>query len=75
MRLRLIRHATLKLEYCGRTLLVDPMLLPAESSSAIPNTPNPRPNPLVDLPISIEEVIGGVDAALVTHTHRDLGTD
>lgn len=71
MRLRLIRHATLKLEYGGRTLLIDPMLLPSASSPTIPHTPNPRPNPLVDLPITVEEVIGGVDGALVTHTHRD----
>ena len=28
-------------------------------------------NPLVELPMSIDEVIDGVDAVVVTHTHLD----
>jgi len=71
MRLRLIRHATLKLEYAGHTLLVNPMLDPAGARPAIENSPNPRKNPLVDLPESAEEVIAGVEAVLITHTHSD----
>jgi L-ascorbate metabolism protein UlaG (beta-lactamase superfamily) len=71
MRLRLIRHATLLLEYNRHTLLVDPMLDPAEARPAIQNSPNARANPLVDLPIPVEEALSGIEAALVTHTHTD----
>ncbi len=38
---------------------------------AIARTPNPRPNPLVSLPAPATEVLNGVDAVLVTHTHSD----
>jgi L-ascorbate metabolism protein UlaG (beta-lactamase superfamily) len=71
MRLRLIRHATLVVEYNGHRLLVDPMLDAAEARPAIQNSPNARKNPLVDLPMSVEEVLDGVEAVLVTHTHID----
>jgi len=71
MRLRLIRHATLLLEYNGRRLLVDPMLDDAEARPAIQNSPNPRNNPLVALPMPAKEVLTGVEAILVTHTHSD----
>jgi len=71
MRLQLVRHATLVLEYNGRNLLVDPMLDPAEARPAIQNSPNARKNPLVDLPIPIEKTLDGVEAVLVTHTHLD----
>lgn len=70
MNIRLIRHATLWLEYAGLTLLVDPMLGEAGAQPPIPNTPNPRPNPLVPLRVPAEE-LGAPDAVLVTHLHRD----
>lgn len=75
MRLRLIRHATLVVEFAGRRLLVDPMLAGAGAAPPIENSPNPRPNPLVELPEPGEEVLRGVDAVLVTHTHRDHWDD
>jgi L-ascorbate metabolism protein UlaG (beta-lactamase superfamily) len=65
--LRLLRHATLTLEFGDTTLLVDPMLGEAGSMPPIPNTPNDRRNPLVDLP----ETDLTHDALLVTHLHRD----
>jgi L-ascorbate metabolism protein UlaG (beta-lactamase superfamily) len=71
MRLRLIRHATLILEYNGHKLIVDPMLDQADARPAIENSPNPRKNPLVPLPLPIPEVLDGVEAVLVTHTHSD----
>jgi L-ascorbate metabolism protein UlaG (beta-lactamase superfamily) len=71
MRLRLIRHATLIVEYGGQTLLVDPMLDDVGARPAIVNSPNPRPNPLVPLPVPAEEVVKGATAVLVTHTHSD----
>jgi len=71
MRLRLIRHATLVIEYGGNTFLVDPMLDDPGARPPIQNSPNPRNNPLVPLPFSVEEVANNVDAVLVTHTHSD----
>lgn len=71
MRLRLIRHATLLVEYRGQRLLVDPMLDDAGARPPIQNSPNPRNNPLVALPVSAPEVVKHVEAVLVTHTHSD----
>jgi L-ascorbate metabolism protein UlaG (beta-lactamase superfamily) len=71
MHLRLIRHATLRLEVHGRQLLVDPMLDPAGARPPVEGTENDRRNPLVDLPEPPEVVVEGVDAVLVTHLHQD----
>jgi L-ascorbate metabolism protein UlaG (beta-lactamase superfamily) len=71
MHLRLIRHATLRLELDGRQLLVDPMLDPAGARPPVENTENDRRNPLVELPEPPEVVAEGVDAVLVTHLHAD----
>jgi L-ascorbate metabolism protein UlaG (beta-lactamase superfamily) len=71
VKLTLIRSATLKLSYAGETLLVDPQLDPQGAREAVPDTPNPRPSPLGDLPERPEAVVAGVDALLVTHLHRD----
>lgn len=64
---QLVRHATLLVRTGGVTALVDPMLAPAGARDPIPNTPNERRNPLVDLP----EVDLDADAVVVTHTHAD----
>jgi L-ascorbate metabolism protein UlaG (beta-lactamase superfamily) len=71
MNLTLVRHATLLLEVGGKRILVDPMLRAAGSSPPIENTPNPRPNPLVELPVPAEEVVRGIDGCIVTHLHAD----
>jgi L-ascorbate metabolism protein UlaG (beta-lactamase superfamily) len=71
MRLRLVRHATLFVEYNNHKLIVDPMLDDAEARPPIQNSPNPRNNPLVALPIPAKELVQGVEAVLVTHTHSD----
>jgi L-ascorbate metabolism protein UlaG (beta-lactamase superfamily) len=75
MRLRLLRHATLIVEFAGRKLLIDPMLSAPGAMPAIENSPNPRPNPLVPLPASLPEIVQDLDAVLVTHTHRDHWDD
>jgi L-ascorbate metabolism protein UlaG (beta-lactamase superfamily) len=75
MQLQLIRHATLLLEYAGMRLLVDPMLSEVGAMAPIQNSPQPRNNPLVSLPCSVDEVLDGVQAVLVTHTHRDHWDD
>ncbi len=75
MQLQLIRHATLLLEYAGMRLLVDPMLGDAGTAPPIQNSPEPRPNPLVPLPCPAPEIVSGIQATLVTHTHRDHWDD
>lgn len=54
----------------GLSLLVDPVLGAAGSMTPIDNSPNPRRNPLVELPVSTGEAIS-TDACLITHLHRD----
>ena len=71
MKVRLVRNATLLLDSSQGRILVDPMLRAAGTSPPIENTPNPKPNPLVDLPMSREQVLQGVDLCIVTHLHRD----
>ena len=71
MRLRLVRHATLLVEYNGRRLIVDPMLDDTGARPAIQNSPNPRKNPLISLPLPVKALLAGVEAILVTHTHSD----
>src|SRR5262245_61818842 len=67
----LIRNATLVIRVSGQRLLVDPQLDPAGARPAVPNTPNPRPNPLVELPEPPEALLARLDAVLVTHLHQD----
>lgn len=75
MDIRLIRHATLLVAFHGKRLLVDPMLADAGTAPPVANSPNQRPNPLVPLPVPAGDVVSGVDAVLVTHTHRDHWDD
>ncbi len=74
MKIHFIRHATFAFEMNGARVLVDPMLGDARTAPPVPNTPNQRPNPLVDLPFGddgLSELIENTDAVLVTHTHAD----
>jgi L-ascorbate metabolism protein UlaG (beta-lactamase superfamily) len=71
VKVTLVRHATLLLETSVGRILLDPMLRAAGTTPPIENTPNPRRNPLVELPLSPEEVLAGVDLCIVTHLHRD----
>lgn len=71
MNVQLVRHATLLLDSSVGRILVDPMLRAAGTSPPIENTPNPKPNPLVELPMPAGEVLNGVDLVIVTHLHRD----
>jgi L-ascorbate metabolism protein UlaG (beta-lactamase superfamily) len=71
MRLRLIRHATLHVEYSGHKILVDPMLDDAAARPSIEDSPNPHKNPLVPLTIPAKDIVNAIDTVLVTHTHSD----
>ncbi len=71
MRVTLVRHATLLVELKDRRFLVEPMLDPVGARPPVEDSPSPRPNPLVPLPMPAEEVVADLDAAIVTHLHRD----
>ncbi len=68
MRLQLIRNATLKLDYAGATILLDPYLAPRHS---LPSFTGRSPNPMTELPLSIDEILQGVDLVVVSHLHTD----
>src|SRR4051812_11100003 len=70
-RLTLLRHATLLIELGGERILIDPMLDAAGARGPIANTPQPRDNPLVELPEGAGTVLERASAALVTHLHAD----
>jgi L-ascorbate metabolism protein UlaG (beta-lactamase superfamily) len=67
----LVRSATIILNLGGVRLLVDPMLDDVGARPPVENTDNDRRNPLVPLPLPIEEIVRDLDAILVTHLHRD----
>lgn len=79
MKIRQIRNATLKINFAGKTILVDPMLskkgeLPPFGPPILPLYPasgNMENNPLVELPIPVEELLDNVDAVIITHLHED----
>jgi L-ascorbate metabolism protein UlaG (beta-lactamase superfamily) len=67
---RLIRHATLLVEFGGRRFLVDPMLGAKGSLDPAAQSGDERRNPLVDLPVPLEELLD-YEEILLTHAHRD----
>jgi len=69
MKIQLIRNATLKINYSGKTILLDPMFCKKETMP--PFMKGLKKNPTVDLTLSVDEIIKDVDAVLVTHSHPD----
>ncbi|GGH35610.1 MBL fold metallo-hydrolase [Paenibacillus segetis] len=70
MKLQLVRHATLWLNYGGLQFLIDPMLGEAGAYPPITNSANDKRNPLVPLPLSVDHWLNP-DAVIVTHLHND----
>ena len=68
MKIHLIRNATIRLDYGGRLILLDPYLAPKESLESFAGISK---NPIVDLPITPEEVIAEVEMVLISHLHTD----
>lgn len=68
MKLRLIRNATSKISYAGQCILFDPYF--AEKFT-LPSYTGKSKNPLVDLPVAIEEILENVDMTIVSHIHSD----
>ncbi|MYL18559.1 MBL fold metallo-hydrolase [Halobacillus litoralis] len=71
MKIKLIRNATLQLNYGGRTFLIDPFLAPQGAMPPFPNTPNQNlRNPTAPLPVDPEH-LAEADAVFITHLHPD----
>lgn len=66
-----IRHATVLVELGGESVLVDPMLGDQHAYQPVEGTMNPRPWPLVGLPVPAAEVVARATAVLFSHTHVD----
>lgn len=70
MKLRLLRNASLLLEYGETLFMIDPMFSEQGANPPVFNTANDRRNPLVPLPVRVEE-LPQPDAVLLTHLHPD----
>lgn len=69
MRFRQIRGATSVIAFGGKTFLLDPFFAPKGTFPPVPSPYNALPNPLVDLPLPVREIMA-VDAVIVTHMHH-----
>lgn len=72
MYIQQIRNATIIVQYAGKKFLVDPFL--ADMGAYPPFLAGIREdlrNPLIDLPMSIEDILKDVDAVILTHLHQD----
>lgn len=68
MQIRLIRSATLTVDLGGIRLLIDPWLAKKGEGKSYAGR---GPSPLVELPLSVDELLDGIDAVLVSHLHSD----
>jgi len=68
MKIQLIRNATMKITYAGRTILTDPMLSPKGEFEPFAGIAQ---NPTIELPFQAEEIVKGIESVIVTHDHRD----
>lgn len=67
-----IRNATVKIDYAGKTFLVDPFLAKKGTYPGFPGTFHSEVrNPTVELPLPVKDIMHGVDAVIVSHTHLD----
>nr|WP_206664898.1 MBL fold metallo-hydrolase [Ewingella americana] len=72
MQVQQVRNATLKINYKGKIFLVDPFLAEKGKYPGFPGTFNSQlRNPLVELPMPAKDILEGVDAVIVSHTHLD----
>lgn len=72
MKITLVRNATLLVEYCGNRFLVDPVFAKKGARDPFPCDEHPDDrNPLVDMPLSVKEILKRTDAVILTHLHSD----
>jgi L-ascorbate metabolism protein UlaG (beta-lactamase superfamily) len=71
MYIRLIRNATLQINYGGKNFLIDPIFAKKGTYPPIPSIKHANErNPLVELPVPVPELLDA-DAVVVTHLHND----
>lgn len=63
-----VRNATMKITYGGKTFLADPMLSEKETLPGF-LTPDKLANPTAPMPVATEDLLEGVEAVIVTHSH------
>ena len=68
MKIQLIRNATMKITYAGRTILTDPMLAPKGEFEPFAGIAR---NPTIELPFQAEQIVKGIESVIVTHDHPD----
>lgn len=68
MRLRLIRNATMLWDYSRRRILTDPLFA---GRFALPTYSGRSRNPIVELPLSVDDILAGVELVLLSHRHGD----
>ena len=68
MEIQLIRNATMKITFAGRTMLTDPVL---SAKGEIRSFVGIAPNPTVELPLTVDEILSGVECVVVSHDHID----
>jgi L-ascorbate metabolism protein UlaG (beta-lactamase superfamily) len=66
--IQLIRSATLRIDYAQKSFVIDPYLA---AMHTMPTYTGASPNPLVELPCLPQEVIAGIDMAVISHLHSD----
>lgn len=72
MKITQIRNATIVVEYANKKFLIDPMLAEKGTYPAFQNTIRQDSfNPSVSLPISVDNILEGLDAVILTHLHLD----
>lgn len=72
MKFQQIRGATVKITYGNKNFLVDPFFAAKDEYSPLEASPFPDKKwPTVNLPMSIEDIVTGIDAVIVTHLHPD----
>ena len=82
MKIKQIRSATNKIFYGGKTFLLDPWLeqqyglgcfdsIPGKPYMAVDPVKEKIPMPLFALPETVESILSGVDAYIITHIHPD----
>lgn len=68
MEIQLIRNATLRLNYGGHRILIDPFFAPKHSRDSFVGVSR---NPTVDLPLSQEAIMADIELVIVSHLHAD----
>jgi L-ascorbate metabolism protein UlaG (beta-lactamase superfamily) len=68
MRIQLVRNATVRLSFGSQTFLIDPWFAKKGQGKSYTGQAS---SPLVDLPMSVAEIMEGADAVVVSHLHSD----